>query len=141
MPLKLSQEPDVVGEQVADVFDLVSDHAEPLDAQPERESGILFRIIADAAKHVRIDDPGAAKLNPTTVPEIIGFDAWFGEREERRSNSHRDFIAQIIRREQIQYGFQIGKRNILVDHQAFDCLLYTSPSPRDATLSRMPSSA
>ena len=25
--------------------------------------------------------------------------------------------------------------------QVFDCLLYTSPSPRDATLSRMPSSA
>ena len=25
--------------------------------------------------------------------------------------------------------------------QAQDCLLYTSPSPRDATLSRMPSSA
>ena len=27
------------------------------------------------------------------------------------------------------------------DAQAIDCLLYTSPSPRDATLSRMPSSA
>ena len=25
--------------------------------------------------------------------------------------------------------------------QSFSCLLYTSPSPRDATLSRMPSSA
>ena len=25
--------------------------------------------------------------------------------------------------------------------QNYDCLLYTSPSPRDATLSRMPSSA
>ena len=25
--------------------------------------------------------------------------------------------------------------------QSYDCLLYTSPSPRDATLSRMPSSA
>ena len=25
--------------------------------------------------------------------------------------------------------------------KAYDCLLYTSPSPRDATLSRMPSSA
>ena len=25
--------------------------------------------------------------------------------------------------------------------QIYDCLLYTSPSPRDATLSRMPSSA
>ena len=26
-------------------------------------------------------------------------------------------------------------------YEAMDCLLYTSPSPRDATLSRMPSSA
>ena len=26
-------------------------------------------------------------------------------------------------------------------HYLYDCLLYTSPSPRDATLSRMPSSA
>ena len=29
---------------------------------------------------------------------------------------------------------------LLVDH-AWDCLLYTSPSPRDGLLSRMPSSA
>ena len=28
-----------------------------------------------------------------------------------------------------------------IDHNLFLCLLYTSPSPRDATLSRMPSSA
>ena len=28
-----------------------------------------------------------------------------------------------------------------IDYQADGCLLYTSPSPRDATLSRMPSSA
>ena len=38
-----------------------------------------------------------------------------------------------------------GKRNkSLLGHNAIftpDCLLYTSPSPRDATLSRMPSSA
>ena len=27
------------------------------------------------------------------------------------------------------------------DVQSYPCLLYTSPSPRDATLSRMPSSA
>ena len=27
------------------------------------------------------------------------------------------------------------------DYKDIDCLLYTSPSPRDATLSRMPSSA
>ena len=31
--------------------------------------------------------------------------------------------------------------SIEFDGQILDCLLYTSPSPRDATLSRMPSSA
>ena len=30
---------------------------------------------------------------------------------------------------------------IPVDNNIFSCLLYTSPSPRDAQLSRMPSSA
>ena len=33
------------------------------------------------------------------------------------------------------FVFEIGPEQVLV------CLLYTSPSPRDATLSRMPSSA
>ena len=32
-------------------------------------------------------------------------------------------------------------QNAAVDQQGRGCLLYTSPSPRDATLSRMPSSA
>ena len=31
--------------------------------------------------------------------------------------------------------------NIPILSSKYDCLLYTSPSPRDATLSRMPSSA
>ena len=30
---------------------------------------------------------------------------------------------------------------LAIVHQGWVCLLYTSPSPRDATLSRMPSSA
>ena len=30
---------------------------------------------------------------------------------------------------------------LFLAYQAYNCLLYTSPSPRDATLSRMPSSA
>ena len=36
---------------------------------------------------------------------------------------------------------QIGQTTGLDEGQCQDCLLYTSPSPRDATLSRMPSSA
>ena len=37
--------------------------------------------------------------------------------------------------------FQIGGRTFHQPKFATPCLLYTSPSPRDATLSRMPSSA
>ena len=40
------------------------------------------------------------------------------------------------------YGFTLLSAAIQeVSQQPFFCLLYTSPSPRDATLSRMPSSA
>ena len=35
----------------------------------------------------------------------------------------------------------IADMRVLFDQIPLDCLLYTSPSPRDATLSRMPSSA
>ena len=42
------------------------------------------------------------------------------------------------------YVYPNGESNITVGQTAYrlaSCLLYTSPSPRDATLSRMPSSA
>ena len=39
-------------------------------------------------------------------------------------------------------GFEaVTEGSIHIDGQNMHCLLYTSPSPRDATLSRMPSSA
>ena len=39
------------------------------------------------------------------------------------------------------FRFAVWQSQIQAQLQAVDCLLYTSPSPRDATLSRMPSSA
>ena len=43
-------------------------------------------------------------------------------------------------------GFEDQYKNIIdyivrITYQIWDCLLYTSPSPRDRSLSRMPSSA
>ena len=35
----------------------------------------------------------------------------------------------------------LSNHGVCDDHETETCLLYTSPSPRDATLSRMPSSA
>ena len=42
-----------------------------------------------------------------------------------------------------QMGSQIAALAAMAGYTTniYDCLLYTSPSPRDATLSRMPSSA
>ena len=42
----------------------------------------------------------------------------------------------------VQLAEDLTQETLLRVHsQSWDCLLYTSPSPRDATLSRMPSSA
>ena len=52
-------------------------------------------------------------------------------------------VAEVIQNTQMQRVLETGKP-ILIDlltNKAGTCLLYTSPSPRDATLSRMPSSA
>ena len=50
--------------------------------------------------------------------------------------------ARIVRREEHHDGRQIlGSIAVGLPERNGFCLLYTSPSPRDATLSRMPSSA
>ena len=36
---------------------------------------------------------------------------------------------------------QISNMKFFIENQSYDCLLYTSPSPRDRQKSRMPSSA
>ena len=46
-----------------------------------------------------------------------------------------------IRARKRQFGVEAYGPLRAADRQALACLLYTSPSPRDATLSRMPSSA
>ena len=53
-----------------------------------------------------------------------------GEQIRLFNEENGEWIAKII---------DIKKNSLIAE--VLDCLLYTSPSPRDATLSRMPSSA
>ena len=53
-------------------------------------------------------------------------------------NPEKSFLSKEDVTEVVVPAFE-GEMGILKDH--ISCLLYTSPSPRDATLSRMPSSA
>ena len=52
--------------------------------------------------------------------------------------------AEIMKKEPVSKPvkkIKSGKEDLTKDYEYSSCLLYTSPSPRDATLSRMPSSA
>ena len=75
------------------------------------------------------------------------------EQPKRRSNDPISWYLQNIGRvplltpaEEIELGNQVQKMMILTEdgqlnEKTKDCLLYTSPSPRDRSSSRMPSSA
>ena len=65
---------------------------------------------------------------------------------EEKSELERDWkaakknaLAHPQKRE--EYLFSVTSMEVNANAECWDCLLYTSPSPRDATLSRMPSSA
>ena len=63
---------------------------------------------------------------------------------------YSDYVARIYANRFSEYGGEtitvtgaqdVGRKGFFVNSTVNFCLLYTSPSPRDATLSRMPSSA
>ena len=51
------------------------------------------------------------------------------------------WIIQVRRKYQNLFEQGLDMLNLTTKAYTYTCLLYTSPSPRDATLSRMPSSA
>ena len=69
----------------------------------------------------------AATLVTAVVTEKKG-------RYRKRNNPAVDLIRKVIKNKK-------NNRLEANDYYQYNCLLYTSPSPRDATLSRMPSSA
>ena len=70
-------------------------------------------------------------------PEYYGGD----DERPRLSRNFTQFAFDSKSGEEYLYLFMDGEWNgFSLDHK-YSCLLYTSPSPRDATLSRMPSSA
>ena len=54
--------------------------------------------------------------------------------------SNKEYL-EFLKQSGVHSFLQETPNNLFEDQQKQTCLLYTSPSPRDATLSRMPSSA
>ena len=68
--------------------------------------------------------------------------------EARRANAHvhgLNNLSMVISQNQVAISYEMPIVQLLDEHDEHDedehCLLYTSPSPRDRTRSRMPSSA
>ena len=80
-----------------------------------------------------------AKANGDEIPEIVCFekqDNW-GGLWNYTWRTGLDQYGEAVHGSMYRYLWSNGPKEGL----EFACLLYTSPSPRDATLSRMPSSA
>ena len=110
---------------------------------PQEDDGVerIVRInclreafgIADVQAVLNTDTPPPALMLPKvrTPEEIVWLDDLLTER------GHDTRLHIIIETNRgLEAAFEIAHCS-----ERIDCLLYTSPSPRDATLSRMPSSA
>ena len=85
--------------------------------------------------------------DPNDITEEASLDRFFdGETPERLRQMALRRLWRInplfgIVDEMVEYGEDYTDAATVIDGMQTACLLYTSPSPRDATLSRMPSSA
>ena len=113
-------------------------------------------VDADVDKMLRaIDAADLDELIEQTIPEPIRFEKMLDLPDALSEVEVLDDLREIaeqnrVMRSMIGQGYydtrtpNVILRNILEDpgwYTAYTCLLYTSPSPRDRTRSRMPSSA
>ena len=91
------------------------------------------KFIGSLPKHSRPSEVEVLKVGEIRFMNQNNHD-WNREDQKRH---------QILRREKINFRLSRVPQKIPQYYKAQEkgCLLYTSPSPRDATLSRMPSSA
>ena len=101
----------------------------PLERRSLREQ-IIERLLSGEEERL---DPTLRTI--LILRELEKLDRMEREEEERRRGRNVD-VEEVIRRLEEKWEKKLAEYQ-----QRMDCLLYTSPSPRDGLLSRMPSSA
>ena len=91
---------------------------------PERKAALIYEYA------VKPGDTGSPEVQVAILTErILNLTEHF-KTNKKDNHSRRGLLLMVNKR-----------RSLLTYDQGKSCLLYTSPSPRDATLSRMPSTA
>ena len=82
--------------------------------------------------------PGKTPETNTTVLHYLAPEAPKNKEETTELDNYMNFLRDVVNDEDYALGLEIQKG---LDSHSKNCLLYTSPSPRDKRQSRMPSSA
>ena len=83
---------------------------------------------------------GFASVQRNTVNKDPGYKTLFERVTEKTGGEKKSLSWYRSAVKQEASAYKLNTKKYILDEKR-DCLLYTSPSPRDATLSRMPSSA
>ena len=114
---------------------------------PDRPEGLSYRLRKPGFRDALIATTGAGESPPVVVmtretdPAALAAakpaNAWLGALDVGDADTAKHFKLQCA------FCHQQGNEFTRMDRtpEAWSCLLYTSPSPRDGLLSRMPSSA
>ena len=121
-----------VPEEYWDLFaDLLRDgDAAPIRFQVSRQAGEVFR-------------PQSQAVTEAAIAALRNADFSIFQREDRptRTKPNAPFITSTLQQAaSTRLSFSV-KKTMTMAQRLYDCLLYTSPSPRDFEASRMPSSA
>ena len=109
------------------------------------EFNMEYHTLVHEGIHYGYEKAGARSLKdyvPTWFP--LGYNILSYGREKFGAGLWRDVVDDAVRYRGLTYAFSksLDKRTGLRPSDMYEaCLLYTSPSPRDGLLSRMPSSA
>ena len=135
------------------------DHADKLSESPEEKEAVTFLRGAMYERMKNYDQAEAEfravlKLNPNSASALNYLGYMLADRNVRL-NEALDMIRKAVDQEPTNSAFldslgwvyyrmnklEEAEESLRRSLQQYGCLLYTSPSPRDGLLSRMPSSA
>src|SRR5262245_24773627 len=112
----------------------MAEHGDALEPPPEREAGVALRVVADELEEIRVDDAGAADLDPARVPAHGTAGAVadvarderlhrrLGEGEVVRHEPALPRLAEERLQEVVECALEICERDPLVDGEALDLM-------------------